>query len=144
MTRPAFFDRAACRGMDPNIFVPAQGDTRNITIAKKICAICPVIEPCREYGLVSHQEHDECGILGGLTRIERIRIMRENNVARRRNSPLKASYRISTGEVECGTLSAYQRHVRRKETPCEPCRQANRNYISEYRRRNARNRRRVA
>lgn len=144
MTRPEFFDRAACRGMDPNIFVPARGDTHNTAIAKQVCATCPVMEPCRQYGLESHQHNDECGILGGLTRIERVRIMRDNGVARQRTSPLKATYRLTTGAVECGTLSAYQRHVRRKETPCEPCRKANREYFAEYRRRNGRPRRRAA
>lgn len=33
----------------------------------------------------------------------------------------------------CGTYAGYQRHVRRQETPCASCRQANRDYHNQYR-----------
>ena len=33
----------------------------------------------------------------------------------------------------CGTPAAYQRHIRRGEKPCEPCREAWRAYIASQR-----------
>ena len=32
----------------------------------------------------------------------------------------------------CGTLSAYARHIRNKETPCQPCKEANASRRREY------------
>jgi len=32
----------------------------------------------------------------------------------------------TTAEQPCGTYAAYRRHLRRRETPCEPCAEANR------------------
>ena len=34
--------------------------------------------------------------------------------------------------VPCGTKSAYARHIRRKETPCQPCKDANAAHRREY------------
>lgn len=40
-----------------------------------------------------------------------------------------------TQEVhKCGTYGAYQRHLRRDETPDDACREANNAYLREYRR----------
>lgn len=37
-------------------------------------------------------------------------------------------------KVQCGTESSYVMHIRRRETPCDPCRVAHRDYIRERRR----------
>lgn len=34
---------------------------------------------------------------------------------------------MGRAESPCGTVSAYKRHLRRNETPCDPCRDAKRN-----------------
>jgi hypothetical protein len=36
----------------------------------------------------------------------------------------------------CGTHGGYQRHKRAGEVPCDPCLDANRRYMQEYRRKN--------
>jgi hypothetical protein len=42
---------------------------------------------------------------------------------------------MSAAEVDerCGTYAEYQAHLRRDETPCDACRQAKRDYMSERR-----------
>ncbi len=42
--------------------------------AKKICLSCPVVAECLEYSLI-YKEH---GVWGGMTHIERIRMLRNN------------------------------------------------------------------
>ena len=64
--------RAACRGIDPNVFYPASDDEADE--AKSICADCPVREACLEYAL-ANRERD--GVWGGATERERRRIVRQ-------------------------------------------------------------------
>lgn len=52
--------RAACRGMDTNIWFPEKGETTNANIAMAICSTCPVRQQCGEYG--AYEKH---GIWGG-------------------------------------------------------------------------------
>jgi WhiB family redox-sensing transcriptional regulator len=68
----AWRQRAACRGVDPDIFYPASEEEAEA--AKAICAVCPVREPCLEYALVN-RERD--GVWGGATERERRRIVRQ-------------------------------------------------------------------
>jgi WhiB family redox-sensing transcriptional regulator len=65
-------DRAACRGLDPDIFYPVSDD--DAEPAKEICAACPVREACLEYALVN-RERD--GVWGGATERERRRLIRQ-------------------------------------------------------------------
>jgi len=67
--RPDWHDRAACKGMDPGIFFPPSGG--DSTRAKRICADCPVKEPCRAWGM-----HEADGVWGGLSRSQRARMRR--------------------------------------------------------------------
>ena len=53
-------DRAACKGMDPNIFFPERGDTATYRKAIEVCSGCPVRAECREYG-----DKEATGIWGG-------------------------------------------------------------------------------
>lgn len=64
--------RAACRGLDPEIFYPATDE--DAEPAKAVCALCPVREACLEHAL-ARRERD--GIWGGLTERERRRILRQ-------------------------------------------------------------------
>ena len=64
--------RAACRGVDPDIFYPAADE--DAEEAKGICGICPVREACLEYALVN-RERD--GVWGGATERERRRLVRQ-------------------------------------------------------------------
>ncbi|HVC25407.1 MAG TPA: WhiB family transcriptional regulator [Acidimicrobiales bacterium] len=64
--------RAACRGLDPDIFYPVSDE--DAEEAKAICASCPVHQLCLEHALV-HRERD--GVWGGLTERERRRALRQ-------------------------------------------------------------------
>lgn len=65
-------DHAACQGIDPEIFYPAEDD--DAEPAKIICAQCPVATACLEYALAG-RERD--GVWGGATERERRRLVRQ-------------------------------------------------------------------
>jgi len=65
-------DRARCAEVDPEIFFPEKGQSQRA--ARRICAACPVREPCLEYALETSQAH---GIWGGTGEGERRRIKRQ-------------------------------------------------------------------
>lgn len=64
--------RAACRGVDPDVFYPASDEEAEE--AKLICHVCPVRESCLEYAL-ANRERD--GVWGGATERERRRLVRQ-------------------------------------------------------------------
>jgi WhiB family transcriptional regulator, redox-sensing transcriptional regulator len=64
--------RAACRGVDPDIFYPVSEE--DAEEAKAICEACVVREACLEYAL-AHRERD--GVWGGATERERRRMLRQ-------------------------------------------------------------------
>ena len=72
-----FMSRAACKGMDAELFMPLRGENLKIRAAKQICNFCPVKSECAEYGLQISTLYDTHGIFGGLTRSEREMILRE-------------------------------------------------------------------
>jgi WhiB family transcriptional regulator, redox-sensing transcriptional regulator len=65
--RPHWHTHAACRGMGPDRWFPEKGEATRAQLA--ICATCPVIDPCREYGI-----EERAGIWGGTTGNDRRRI----------------------------------------------------------------------
>jgi WhiB family transcriptional regulator, redox-sensing transcriptional regulator len=65
--------QARCRGADSELFYPAGEDLAAAEPAKRICARCPVREPCLEYALATREKH---GVWGGLTERERRRVLR--------------------------------------------------------------------
>jgi WhiB family redox-sensing transcriptional regulator len=72
MKNLAWRQRAACRGVDPDIFYPVSEEEAEE--AKAICAGCTVSETCLEYAL-SNRERD--GVWGGATERERRRMIRQ-------------------------------------------------------------------
>jgi len=64
--------RAACRGVDPDVFYPASDEEAEE--ARSICRVCPVREACLEYAL-ANRERD--GVWGGATERERRRMIRQ-------------------------------------------------------------------
>jgi WhiB family redox-sensing transcriptional regulator len=64
--------RAACRGLDPEVFFPASDEEAEE--ARAICAMCPVRQACLEHAL-AHRERE--GVWGGCTERERRRIVRQ-------------------------------------------------------------------
>jgi WhiB family redox-sensing transcriptional regulator len=66
-----FFGDAACKGTDTTVFFPVSDTFAGE--AKAICAACPVAEQCLEYAVQTHQPD---GVWGGLTAVERHRLIR--------------------------------------------------------------------
>ncbi len=69
---PTWRQRAACRGIDPEVFYPVSDEEADP--AKEVCGDCPVRQPCLEYAL-ARRERD--GVWGGATERERRRILRQ-------------------------------------------------------------------
>jgi len=76
----SFMSKAACKGMDPEMFMPVRGENLKIRAAKKICQSCAVQTDCAEYGLQLSTMYDTHGIFGGLTRSERETILKERGL----------------------------------------------------------------
>ena len=60
-----------CRELPPETFFPTDGV--GVEIARRVCANCPVKEPCLEYALLHRIEH---GVWGGHSERSRRRILR--------------------------------------------------------------------
>ena len=66
--------KAACQGLNPDIFYPATEDDADAEPAKVVCDVCPVREACLEHALAVREKH---GVWGGLTERERRRVIRQ-------------------------------------------------------------------
>lgn len=66
-----------CRYEPPGTFFPSDGV--GVEVARRICATCPVKDPCLEYALRNKIEH---GVWGGASERERRRILRERRLSR--------------------------------------------------------------
>ena len=64
--------KAACQGLDPEIFYPL--DEEDTDEAKAVCATCTVRESCLEHAL-GYREKE--GVWGGPSERERRRIIRQ-------------------------------------------------------------------
>ena len=64
--RPDWMQKAACRGLDPELFYPQRGITTKE--AKAVCDSCEVCALCLEYALVNGEKF---GIWGGLAERQR-------------------------------------------------------------------------
>ncbi|MCP4436791.1 MAG: WhiB family transcriptional regulator [Actinomycetia bacterium] len=82
-TAPPWAATAACKGLDPGIFYPA--DEEEAEAAKEVCGQCPVQETCLEHA-IERREHN--GVWGGATERERQRIIRRR---RRQRSLARAA-----------------------------------------------------
>jgi WhiB family redox-sensing transcriptional regulator len=109
---------AACRGMDPELFMPSVG--KHGKEAKEVCngrtatrrtpglPPCPVKDKCLEYCL--SLPGPVVGIWGGTTERDR-RIMKREPVA----TPRRFHH---------GTAHGYRLHMEMKTPPCDACRRA--------------------
>lgn len=70
--------RRRCADVDPNVFFPNDG--AGVIVAQKVCAECPVQDPCREYALANNITH---GVWGGTSERQRRRILRDRRRASR-------------------------------------------------------------
>jgi WhiB family transcriptional regulator, redox-sensing transcriptional regulator len=60
-----------CAHRNPSMFFPSDGV--GVEVARRICADCPVKEPCLEYALAHRIDH---GVWGGCSERERRRILK--------------------------------------------------------------------
>jgi WhiB family redox-sensing transcriptional regulator len=65
-----------CREHPPETFFPSDG--AGVGIARRICADCPVKQPCLDYALDNHIEH---GVWGGTSERGRYMIVRQRRLA---------------------------------------------------------------
>ena len=100
--------RAVCREVEPEIFFP--DSTLGPSVAKAICAGCPVRPACLDWALAVPEEH---GVFGGLDERERKVILRKRGVIKPRTGGRQPS--------PCGTRKAYERHIRNNEPIDEKC-----------------------
>jgi len=70
----------SCREHPSEVFFPSDGV--GVTLAQRICATCPVRQPCLEYALEHRIDH---GVWGGTSERERRRILK------RRREPVEAA-----------------------------------------------------
>ncbi len=105
-----FFDLAACKGMNPDLFFPEHGVRP--TQARKTCETCPVRQQCLDYALADAQL---IGMWGGTTSRQRATIRRQRSGRNVGQQPQP---------IRHGTNSGYQQHTRRGERPCPECHQA--------------------
>ena len=70
-----WMDEGLCRQVPPSTFFPNDGV--GVDVARRICAACPVKEPCLEYALAERIDH---GVWGGASERERRRILRRRRV----------------------------------------------------------------
>lgn len=134
--------KANCKDLSPDLFYPSRG----IPVPKVIkerCASCPVQTNCLEHAL----KYEAYGYWGGTTEKDRVAIRMNRDItlikpetvfwysvseAKRvkEENRTKIQGRGRKARV-CGTYSGYKGHNDRKEVPCEPCKKANREYISD-------------
>lgn len=68
----SWIQRAACRGLDTNMFYPERGDKNMAKAARSVCEQCPVIDDCMEYGI-----SEKFGLWGGTSVMERRRLRKQ-------------------------------------------------------------------
>jgi len=64
-----------CHDHPPALFFPSDGV--GVDVARRICASCPVKEPCLEYALANRIDH---GVWGGCSERERRRIAKRRRL----------------------------------------------------------------
>lgn len=71
-----WMDDASCRGMDGRLFFGDQLTIEQRQQVRSTCNGCPVLAPCREYGL----HYERHGTWGGLTEREREQVRSARNI----------------------------------------------------------------
>jgi WhiB family transcriptional regulator, redox-sensing transcriptional regulator len=68
--------KGLCATVPPSTFFPSDG--AGVEVARRICAGCPVKEPCLEYALAQRIDH---GVWGGASERERRRILKRRRLS---------------------------------------------------------------
>ena len=78
--------RGRCTNVPPSRFFPSDG--AGVDAARKICAECPVKEPCLEHALAHRIDH---GVWGGCSERERRRILKVRRAGQRGGDAVEAA-----------------------------------------------------
>ena len=70
-----WMQRGLCREIPPAVFFPSDGV--GVEAARRICATCPVKEPCLEYALTNRIDH---GVWGGASERQRRRMAKKRRI----------------------------------------------------------------
>jgi len=114
---------AACRGLDPDLFFPARGDSFTVRNAQAVCATCPVAEQCLEFAIEVGETE---GIWGGLSG-RQLRQERQRRAGGRKGPKPGTTLK----PIRHGSDAGYVAHHRRGERPCQSCREAHAAYEAE-------------
>ncbi|SCL30459.1 WhiB family transcriptional regulator, redox-sensing transcriptional regulator [Micromonospora rhizosphaerae] len=71
--REDWWDRAACRGIDVDVFYPLPNDGAAAERALRVCGRCPIRAKCRQYAVSNREAY---GIWGGMTERQRAALVR--------------------------------------------------------------------
>jgi WhiB family redox-sensing transcriptional regulator len=90
---------AACRGDDLNLFFPGRGESAEP--ARRVCAACPVREPCLDYALSHGITY---GVWGGLAERDRraLRSRHAGAARRERDEAIAAASAAGYGQAAIG------------------------------------------
>lgn len=104
--------------------------------AVQACSVCIVKKECGDYAILN----ESFGYWANMTARERvkIRMMRgipEPSEGILRKAPPSTRYIESQEGIHHGEVRGYQLHLKRRQTPCSECLEANRKSMAEYRKR---------
>lgn len=116
MRHPDWHLNAACRGhSDPDLWFPSTGQLARAEQAVMICRGCPVLAQCRDWV----DAHDPPFGVWAAT------MQRERDERRGKTGTTRIDQWVSDAlAMSCGTAPGYDRHIRRDEPPCRPCKDA--------------------
>jgi len=124
---------ASCRGADVSLFY-LQGVARKEVV--QMCEQCPVLQQCAKHAL-----HNEAfGYQGGMTEKERYYLRKElgipepekNDDMRRTIHRRKGGIGLHSNDIVHGTRKGYLQEVRMNAPTCEECKQANNEFMRNY------------
>jgi WhiB family redox-sensing transcriptional regulator len=95
-------ERAACRGADLGLFFPGRGEPAEP--ARRICASCPVRQPCLDYAISRAITH---GIWGGLTERDRRPLRTRHAGAARRERDAAIAAAAAAGSTKAAIGRAF-------------------------------------
>jgi len=101
LQRPDWMELANCRGLDTNVFYPAETDGPTVQRAVQVCRGCDVQAECLAYAL---SIGEQWGIWGGLTEHQRQRLRRSRQ-------------RQRGAQTEHGTIAGFAQHHREGTPP---------------------------
>jgi len=87
-------EQAACRGTDLEVFFPGRGESAGP--ARRVCAACPVRQPCLDYAITNRIAY---GVWGGLTERERRALQSRWVRATRRDRDRAISAAVAAGST---------------------------------------------